>query len=121
VFDNPGHGNNWLEVSLVGVKSHRSAIGARITVTARLADGSERTIHRAVTSGGSFGASPLRQHIGIGRASSLTSVEIWWPTSNTRQQFSDVAVNQWIQITELENAYVTRPRPLQPAPVETEP
>jgi tetratricopeptide (TPR) repeat protein len=121
VFDNPGHGNNWLEVSLVGVKSNRSAIGARITVTARLADGSERTIHRAVTSGGSFGASPLRQHIGIGRASSLTSVEIWWPTSNTRQQFSDVAVNQWIQITELENAYVTRPRPLQPAPVETEP
>ena len=33
LFENPGHGNDWLGVNLVGVKTNRAAIGARITVT----------------------------------------------------------------------------------------
>src|SRR5690606_17788296 len=60
LFENPGTENNWLSVRLVGSGSNRSAIGARITVTTRDASGGLRQIHRAVTSGGSFGGSPLR-------------------------------------------------------------
>ena len=66
LFENPGHGNDWLGVKLVGVKSNRAAIGARITVDGRGRDGATRSIHRTVNSGGSFGASPLEQHIGLG-------------------------------------------------------
>lgn len=110
VFDNPGHGNNWIEISLVGKTSNRSAIGARIVVTVQQADGTRRTLHRTVSSGGSFGASPLRQHIGVGDATSIASVEIWWPTSNTRQRFDDLAVNQWVQVTEHESTFIRRPR-----------
>jgi tetratricopeptide (TPR) repeat protein len=119
VFHNPGagrHGHDWLEVSLVGTKSNRSAIGARITVTVQQADGTERSIHRTVGSGGSFGASPLRQHIGIGDAAKILAVETWWPASNTRQRFTDVDVKQWIEISELGTAFVRRPRPARPMP-----
>ena len=33
LFENPGHRNDWLTLKLVGVKTNRAAIGARITVT----------------------------------------------------------------------------------------
>src|SRR6185295_15359814 len=33
VFENPGNGNDWISLKLVGVKTNRAAIGARIKVT----------------------------------------------------------------------------------------
>ena len=42
---------------------------------------SRAPIHRTVGSGGSFGASPLQQHIGLGAAARIVDVEIWWPAS----------------------------------------
>ena len=39
LFENPGHGNDWISLKLVGVKSNRAAIGARITVTVADAGG----------------------------------------------------------------------------------
>ena len=107
LFENPGHGNDWIALKLVGVKSNRAAIGARITVTVADAAGGTRTIHRWVGSGGSFGASPLEQHIGLGKAARIEDIEIWWPASNTRQHFADVAKNQVIEITELSTDYKT--------------
>ena len=100
VFENPGHGNDWIALKLTGVKSNRSALGARITVTVENSDGGHRTINRQVSSGGSFGASPLEQHIGLGRAPKTIDVDIWWPTSNTRQHFSDVPRNTAFAVDE---------------------
>jgi hypothetical protein len=110
LFENPGHGHNWLRIKLVGVRSNRSAIGARITVTVEEAGGIRRSIHRTVNSGGSFGASPLEQHFGLSAASRVAEVEIRWPASGTRQRFSDLAVNQAIEIRELDDRYTTVPR-----------
>jgi hypothetical protein len=53
LFANPGHGNHWLKLHLEGVQSNRAALGARIKVIAKTAEG-EREIHRVVTSGASF-------------------------------------------------------------------
>ncbi len=66
LFENPGHGNDWISLRLVGVKTNRAAIGARIKLTVENEGRGIRTIHRSVGSGGSFGASPLEQHIGLG-------------------------------------------------------
>ncbi len=33
LFENPGHGNHWITLALVGTESNRGAIGARIKVT----------------------------------------------------------------------------------------
>lgn len=104
LFQNPGNGNNWLSVRLVGEKSNRAAIGARIKV-AVTDGGHERFIYRTVGSGGSFGASPLEQHIGLGKGISIATVEVFWPTTDTRQTFSAIATNQTIEIHELAKDY----------------
>ena len=105
VFKNAGCGNNWIDLKLVGVKTNRSAIGARIKLTLRSENGERRTIYKDVTSGGSFGASPLQQHIGLGKANGIESMEIWWPTSGTRQVYHDVSVNQFVEVTEFAKTY----------------
>jgi tetratricopeptide (TPR) repeat protein len=105
LFENPGNDNDWITVKLVGVKSNRGAIGARIHVTVENAGAPPREIYRTVNSGGSFGASPLEQHIGIGKSAHIDNIEIWWPTSNTRQNFRNVDSNQFIQIKEFDTTF----------------
>jgi hypothetical protein len=114
LFENPGHGNNWITLKLAGVKSNRAALGARITVTATEANGARRAIHRVVGSGGSFGASPLQQHIGLGPSVRLVDVDVLWPTSGVRQRFTAVETNQVIEITESSAEYRRLERPRLP-------
>jgi tetratricopeptide (TPR) repeat protein len=116
VFKNPGNDNNWIKVRLVGVKTNRSALHARIKVTVATPDHGRRFIHRHVCSGGSFGSSPLEQHIGLGKAKQIEAIEIWWPTSKTRQIFRNIRVNQSIEIKEFANAYTVRQRRSFPLP-----
>jgi tetratricopeptide (TPR) repeat protein len=105
LFRNPGSGNDWINLRLVGVKSNRAAIGARIKITVEDEGQGRRTIYRTVGSGGSFGASPLSQHIGLGKSGKIVDLEIWWPTSNTRQNFSQVGKNQFLEIKEFAKDY----------------
>jgi hypothetical protein len=106
LFQNPGQGNNWLSVKLVGKKSNRAAVGARLKVVT--AGKQPLTVHRHVSSGSSFGANPLEQHIGLGQADRIDRLEVFWPTSRTTQVFRDLAVNQGIVITEFAAEYQTR-------------
>jgi tetratricopeptide (TPR) repeat protein len=105
VFENPGHDNDWITVKLVGVKSNRVAIGARIKVTVQNQGQGVRSIYRTVSSGGSFGASPLQQHIGLGKSAKIISLEVDWPASKTQQTFSDVQKDQFIEIKEFADKY----------------
>jgi len=105
VFENPGNDNDWITVKLVGVKTNRSAIGARIHLTVDGDGQPERSIYRTVGSGGSFGASPLEQHIGLGRSAKIASLEIRWPASGTSQNFLQVDANQFIEIKEFAKDY----------------
>jgi hypothetical protein len=84
LFKNPGHGNHWIKLNLVGVHANRFAVGARIRVRIT-EDGKGRDIYRTVNSGGSFGASSLRPHIGLGKASLIDELEIRWPGSGLVQ------------------------------------
>ena len=114
VFQNPGGGGDWIHVKLVGVKSNRAAIGARIEVTVENQGAGTRAVFRTVSSGGSFGASPLAQHIGLGKRARIVDLEVSWPASHTIQRFSQVHANQFIQITEFADGYkVLTPRRLQ--------
>jgi hypothetical protein len=99
LYENPGHGNHWIAIELEGVKTNRSAFGAKAAVTVR-EGGVQRTIYRTVGYGSSFGGNPLRQHIGVGSAARVESVEVSWPTSHTVQKFSDIAVDQFYRLRE---------------------
>ena len=104
LYENPGFGNRWIAVQLVGRRSNRSAIGARIQVEVE-EEGKDRTIFKTVNSGGTFGANPLRQTIGLGRASKIGRLEVFWPTSGETQVFQDVPVDRFIRIVEGEERY----------------
>lgn len=102
LYENSGFGASWITVKLVGTKSNRSAIGARIRVSFREL-GKQRDVYRWVCSGGSFGANPLRQEIGLGKATSIDTLEVYWPTTDLTQTFQDLDVNQFLEITEGRN------------------
>jgi hypothetical protein len=109
LFRNPGgQGNHFLSVRLVGVKSNRAAIGAKIKLTVVGEDGRESLRYREVTSGGSFGASSLTQSIGLGKARRVKTLEVFWPASNTRQTFRDIPADQFIEVNEFDTKYKTR-------------
>jgi hypothetical protein len=103
LFQNPGHQNHWLTVKLIGEKTNRPAIGVRIKAV--IEGENQLTIHRHVSSGSSFGASPLQQTIGLALAERVARLEIHWPTSGTTQVFRDVAVDQAIEVTEFAEDY----------------
>ncbi len=106
LFENPGHGNDWISLRLVGVQANRSAIGARIKVTVKNESGEARSIYRTVGSGGSFGASPLEQHIGLGKSAAIERLEIQWPgIGGAPQSFANLPKNQAIEIKESAQEY----------------
>jgi hypothetical protein len=105
LFENPGHGNDWINLRLIGVKTNRAAVGARIKLTVENEGRETRSIYRSVGSGGSFGASPLEQHIGLGRSARIIDLEVWWPVSHTRQHFAGLGKNQSVEVTELAQSY----------------
>jgi len=87
--------NHWIELKLEGVKSNRSAIGAKVKVTA---GGLRQTAE--VRSGGSYlSQNDLRLHFGLGGAVTVDQVEIAWPGGG-RQIETGLAVDRVIAIRE---------------------
>ncbi len=99
LFENPGFGNHWIKVRLVGTRSNKAGVGARIH--ARISeDGKERSVYSTVGTGSSFGCNPLMQHLGLGKASEVDVLEVFWPASNATQVFRDVPADRHVRITE---------------------
>ena len=103
LFQNPGQGNHSLTLKLVGKKTNRAAIGARIRVVA--AGGSPLMVYREVSSGCSFGGNPMEQTIGLARATQVETLEVYWPTSRTRQVFRNLPADHTIEVTEFNDRY----------------
>ncbi|MGO9924297.1 MAG: CRTAC1 family protein [Isosphaeraceae bacterium] len=114
LFQNPGQGNNWLKLKLVGRQTNRAAIGARIKVVT--AGEHPLTIHRHISSGSSFGANPLEQTIGLARANRVALLEIAWPASGTTQVFRDIPANRSIEVTEFAAEFRTLAVKVVPQP-----
>jgi tetratricopeptide (TPR) repeat protein len=85
---------NYVNVRLVGVKSNRSAIGARVALEA-----GGRTQYREVSGGSNFGCLPLEQHFGLGTMEAIDAVEIRWP-SGLKQRFTGLPINRTLEFTE---------------------
>lgn len=69
----PGH---WIILKLIGMRSNRSAIGARVKLVAR-----GRAQYGEVRSGGSYlSQNDLRLHFGLGTATQVDSIEVSWPS-----------------------------------------
>lgn len=102
---NPGQNNNhWVNISLEGMVSNKAAIGTKIKAVFK-DNKKQRLVYRELNSGGSFGANPLRQHIGVGQASIIDSLEIIWPMTQKKQVFKNIPVDINIKIKEGEEKY----------------
>jgi hypothetical protein len=97
---------------LVGTKSNRAAIGARVTIhSAGLKQFSE------VRSGASYlSQNDLRLHFGLGTAAKMESVEIRWPNGTT-ETLQNVSADNIYTIVEGSGIRDTKPLPPPGAPV----
>ena len=107
LYENPGFGNHWITIELEGVRSNRSAIGARIHAVVDERGGGRRSIYRHVNSGGSFGGNPLRQTLGLGGASRIERLDIFWPATGITQTFTNLPVDRTIHVVDGERSYST--------------
>lgn len=105
LYKNPGHANRWISLKLVGARSNRAAIGARIKVTVVEGDGTVRSIHATVSSGSSFGGSTFERGVGLRNADRIVALEIYWPATEVRQVFDDVPLDSHLRIREGEDGY----------------
>ena len=87
-------GNRWIKFKLNGVRSNRSAVGARVTVTY----GGRRQVQEVMAQAGFLSANDKRLHFGLGKVDRVDA-EVLWP-SGLRQQFRGVATNQLVAIDE---------------------
>ena len=87
--------NHWILLQLTGAKSNRSAIGARVRLTA-----GGRTQIDEVRSGGSYlSQNDLRLHFGLGANKEADQVEIEWP-SGMKQTLTHVKADRVISARE---------------------
>jgi len=87
--------HRWINLKLVGTKSNRSAIGARVRCVA-----GTLTQMEEVRSGGSYlSQSDLRLHFGLRDQATVDLVEIFWP-SGTVDRLQKVETNQFLRIEE---------------------
>ena len=111
LYENPGNAHRWIGLELEGVRSNRKAVGARIEVVAETPRGL-RSVHRVVGSGGSFGASPFAQHIGLGDGKRVVSVKVVWPATGKIEEIPNLEPGRWYHVREGSGRASLRTRPL---------
>jgi enediyne biosynthesis protein E4 len=80
--------NHWIAFHLIGTKSNRDGIGAKITMKA-----GARTFVDEVRSGSSYDSNnDMRVHFGLAAAAKVDSVEVRWP-SGLIENFPNLAVD----------------------------
>ena len=99
LYHNNGNTNHWMEFRLIGTRSNRSAIGAKVRVRANI-DGKSFWQMREVSGGdGLSGQNSLYVHFGLGDATNSDLVRIEWP-SGTVQELNNVAAGRVLTVTE---------------------
>jgi enediyne biosynthesis protein E4 len=92
--DISGKTNHWIKVKLEGVKSNRSAIGARVLVHY-----GNKTQAQAVLSQSSFfSCNDPRLHFGLGTFATA-DIDVYWP-SGLHEAFKQLSANQLVTLKE---------------------
>jgi len=89
------NGNHRVLFRLVGTKSNRMAVGARMTVYT----GEMTQIGEVRAGGGYNSSSDTRLHFGLGKATTISKIEVSWP-SGLSQEFKNIPADAIYEITE---------------------
>jgi hypothetical protein len=85
---------NWIKVKLEGVKSNRSAIGARVLVHY----GGKVQAQAVLSQSSFYSCNDSRLHFGLGGSSSA-DIEVYWP-NGLHEQHKNVSANQLLSLRE---------------------
>jgi len=85
---------NWIKVKLEGVKSNRSAIGARVLVRY----GGKVQAQAVLSQSSFYSCNDSRLHFGLG-SSTVVDLEIFWP-NGLHEKFKAVGANQLVTLRE---------------------
>ena len=95
--NNAGRENHWLGVKLIGQKSNRDAIGARITYQS----GDLKRSHEKVGGGSYLSAHDPRVVLGLGNRPKIDWLEVKWPMpGGATQRFTGLPIDRYITIVE---------------------
>ena len=96
VLRNNGTKNHWLGISLLGSKSNRDGVGARVTVTT---GAGRKQVFDVNTAGSYLSANDPRILVGLGSATAVRKVEVLWP-SGISQIVNNPVADRYIVINE---------------------
>jgi enediyne biosynthesis protein E4 len=99
-LDSPADAH-WLAVKLVGTRSNRSAIGARV----RLVTPDGRQVQEVRGGGSYYSQNDLRVHFGMGKSTSVERLEIRWP-NGLEEMWTDVGIDRIVTLKEGSGAAV---------------
>ena len=100
LYQNSNNTNNWIGIKLIGDKSGKIALGAKINLVC-----DNKNYNSIVESGGSFGSSSLMKIMGIQECKNIDKLYITWPRDQSIQEINNISVNQYILIKESELGY----------------
>ena len=86
--------HHWLKIKLIGTKSNRSAIGARVVLHC----GEKKQAQEVMSQSSFYSSNDPRLHFGLG-AETSAHIEVWWP-SGLEEKFKAVAADQLVLIKE---------------------
>ncbi len=100
LFQNSGTDNNWVKIGLRGDHANKFGIGAQIEVFVEYQDGEKMKFYKRVGTGGSFGSSPLTQHIGLGKnVKNISEIKVHWIDGNySVDSFKDLVPNSMFEL-----------------------
>ena len=96
LLNSGGNGAHWLTLELIGHRSNRDAIGAKVKLTTA----SGRMLYNHVSvSVGFMSSSDKRVHFGLGAEKSAREIEIRWPLGEV-QRLTDINADQFLKVEE---------------------
>jgi hypothetical protein len=90
-----GTGHHAILIKCDGTRSNRSGIGTRVKVTT----GAHSQIAEVMSGSGYYSQNDFRLHFGLGKAATVDSVELAWP-SGVKEAFRDLPANQLVVFQE---------------------
>ncbi len=87
--------NNWIKIKLVGTRSNRNAIGARV----RLFAGAQTQAQEVTSQSSYYSHNDPRLHFGLGKQTRVERIEVRW-TNGTTEIFKNLNLNQVVTLKE---------------------
>ena len=105
-----GNANHFLRLDLVGTRSNRDGVGARV-----IARSGARVQTRELTSSNGYAQDDMMLHLGLGQATQVDELEIRWPSGQV-DVLTDVPADQETRVIEGRGLWYPAPRTVWTVP-----